>query len=707
MTEAPRPWQKTPATEPVASAQVKVSFFADAYAKSIESKKTSLESLRDRIARTNASEKKSLPWLKLAQFGETRSANGSLRHDANVLLISGIEVDYDGERIALNEAVRILKSAGLVALAYTSPSHTPDKPRWRILLPTSCDRPPAERTQLVARVNGLFGGQLAAESFTLSQAYFFGSVKSNPAHQTVVLDGEFIDLRGDLDEGAIGYDTPQINGHTTTVSSAPPGYIDAAVEALVAEALPPGRDRSKRFAHAVKTAIERGMSAADFESLCRANPQGCAQKYLPPERRRDELQKWIVKIWQLHAAVVERDAFGAEIVRQLLEGPHRRTTQALKTAITQVGEWVRGFGAAADPLIEDADEGEIIGRAQQGVLYGPMGTGKTAIANEIAVAVATGDGMGIQHLNEQSLYRSQKGRVLFAIYEDPFDFRRRMLALAKVRGVDLDVLNLAIVSADLNITKEKDRAALLERIRADVAVNGPPALLILDTVAAALGAESSNDDDVVGKLFAVSQSLVREYMSSVIFVAHPGKDETRGIAGSYRFAGNSDFILKTVKTSNGFRLVKDKDRNGAKRPLFDYTLSFIEVERTLSGKPRTGAVVGTMQACALGSLNQHVAPTAVVAPAEDIPKRKLSDRFKLALDTLAGLIINVGRPAPATLKLLGGAMVVGIAEWRDELLARAVIESDSKNPRQDFKRIKAGLAARRLIGERDEFVWLV
>ena len=131
-------------------------------------------------------------------------------------------------------------------------------------------------------------------------------------------------------------------------------------------------------------------------------------------------------------------------------------------AIVQVGEWVRNFGDAADPLIEDIDGGEIIGRAQQGVLYGPQGTGKTAVAIELAHAIATGSGMGIQHLTAEPVYRSMKGRVLFAIYEDPYDFRRRMIALAQVRGVDLDVLDWAIVSADLNVTREHDRASLLQ-----------------------------------------------------------------------------------------------------------------------------------------------------------------------------------------------------------------------------------------------------
>lgn len=139
--------------------------------------------------------------------------------------------------------------------------------------------------------------------------------------------------------------------------------------------------------------------------------------------------------------------------------------------IVQVGEWVQKFSNAADPLIEDADGGEIIGRAQQGVLYGPYGTGKTSVAMEFCLAVVSG-GMGRVPLSEQWLFPAQKGRVLYAIHEDPFDFRRRMLALAKTRGVDLNSLNWGMVGADKDITKEKDRAELLKEIRDDAAAHG-------------------------------------------------------------------------------------------------------------------------------------------------------------------------------------------------------------------------------------------
>ena len=73
-----------------------------------------------------------------------------------------------------------------------------------MLLPTSGPLAPGLRTGLVARLNGIVGGVLApTESFTLSQSFYYGSVDNNPNHQVRILDGDFIDLRADLDAGAI------------------------------------------------------------------------------------------------------------------------------------------------------------------------------------------------------------------------------------------------------------------------------------------------------------------------------------------------------------------------------------------------------------------------------------------------------------------------------------------------------------------------
>ena len=55
---------------------------------------------------------------------------------------------------------------------------------------------------LVARVNGLFGGKLAPESFDLSRAYLYGSVNGNPAHRVEVVDGgrEMPEWRSEMPE---------------------------------------------------------------------------------------------------------------------------------------------------------------------------------------------------------------------------------------------------------------------------------------------------------------------------------------------------------------------------------------------------------------------------------------------------------------------------------------------------------------------------
>ncbi|MBL6459397.1 DUF3987 domain-containing protein [Belnapia sp. T6] len=177
-----------------------VTFFGNAAAKSKREERFTLRSLASRVRTVTAPAKARLPWLKLARFGELKSDKNSLRHDANVLAISGIEGDYDGEKAPVATAVEKLTKAGVLAMVYTSPSHTEATPRWRVLCPTSGELPPQDRAKLLGRLNGLLEGVLSVESWTLSQGYYFGSIGSKPSHQVELVDGTPIDLLDDLDE---------------------------------------------------------------------------------------------------------------------------------------------------------------------------------------------------------------------------------------------------------------------------------------------------------------------------------------------------------------------------------------------------------------------------------------------------------------------------------------------------------------------------
>ena len=186
-----------------------VTFFVDRFTRTKTQEVVTLRALIDRLKTTRAATKAELPWLKLAQFGDTRTDKGSLRHDGNLLHIDGVEADYDAEKITIDHARATLADAGIASIIYTSPSHTEDTPRWRVLCPTSKTMQPCDRSALVARLNGLFVGALAGESFTLSQSYYYGSVSNNPSHEVVAIDGKAIDLATELDEGAVGKVKPE------------------------------------------------------------------------------------------------------------------------------------------------------------------------------------------------------------------------------------------------------------------------------------------------------------------------------------------------------------------------------------------------------------------------------------------------------------------------------------------------------------------
>jgi predicted P-loop ATPase len=212
--------------EGIAEAEVYVTYFFTPGANRLTTETLSLAGLRERVLNVSAREKAKLPWLKLAKFGTKRTDKNSLRHDGNVLEITGIELDYDIEQISFDNAVKAVEAMGIHALLYTSASHTPDKPRWRVLAPTSRPCAPELRYRLVARLNGFLKATLKveviakSESFALSQSFYYGWVCDSPKpdHRAEVVYGSFIDQRDDLAAFEAGGGPPTKDGDRTTGS---------------------------------------------------------------------------------------------------------------------------------------------------------------------------------------------------------------------------------------------------------------------------------------------------------------------------------------------------------------------------------------------------------------------------------------------------------------------------------------------------------
>jgi len=207
-----------------------VTIFPSKLAKTQERRQMALVQLADLIRDTRAPNKDDLPWLKLARFGTLMSDKGCLRHDNNVIALSGVVVDYDGEKCAIEDAAERLDKAGVEALLYTTASHTETAPRWRVVCRFSTELTPRDHYAMVARLNGLLNGILAEESFTLSQAYYFGSTNGHPPQTIHVHGTQYLDQADVLDEVAIG--KANGNGADHRANIKPEASIEDIREAL-------------------------------------------------------------------------------------------------------------------------------------------------------------------------------------------------------------------------------------------------------------------------------------------------------------------------------------------------------------------------------------------------------------------------------------------------------------------------------------------
>src|SRR4051794_37013365 len=100
-----------------------LTLFADVRAQTMRAASMTLDEMGWHARVTTASSKVPLPLWKLATSGNWRSPSGALRHNGNVISITGLEADYDGETVGIDEAIETAEKIGLRSLLYTSPSN--------------------------------------------------------------------------------------------------------------------------------------------------------------------------------------------------------------------------------------------------------------------------------------------------------------------------------------------------------------------------------------------------------------------------------------------------------------------------------------------------------------------------------------------------------------------------------------------------------
>ncbi len=683
-----------------------VTFFKNFAAAEKAESRTTLRGLLPRLVSTTRDHKDKLPWLKLARFGNTKTPRiqqddgkwkgGSLRHDENMLGVSGIEGDYDHEILTVDEALAILRSAGLAAVIYTSPSHTEDKQRWRVLCPLSRDYDPPERDRFMARLNGLFQGSLSRESFARSQSYYYGSVNKSPSHRVEIVDGDALDLRPDLDATAVG------RASEKNVTPRPASTGEAAInagpycQAVLRSALERVRSAADGTKH--HTLRDQARLLGGFAHAGNWTRETIVSELLSvlPDSAKDRKAAQNTAEWGFDAGVsapldVPPPKDNVVPIRPPEPPPHDQIPDepgpddpivipAAKAHGPPALVWFDDIQPSLDAL--DFVEGLLIEEGA-GVVYGESNAGKTFWTTDLALHVAAGMKWNGREVDQ--------GGVVYCVLEGGIGFANRVSAWRTAKGIS--GIPFAARQSSLNLLDPAvDMDALIDLINeAGSTIKMPIKLIVIDTLARAFAGGNENASEDMGALVQNMDRLRRETGACVLFVHHSGKDQAKGSRGhsSLRAAIDTEIEVVASEESDEKTATVVKQRDLPKGGVFGFKLEVVELGQNRRGKPVTTCLVTPIE--------------DVTAPTKQRRNTPMSDNTKMGLLAFDKAVTISGAYLPNTSEYPPKTYATTEDSWRREFYQLS--GEKPEHARVYFNRAKSALIGGQTINQRNGFVW--
>ena len=218
------------------------------------------------------------------------------------------------------------------------------------------------------------------------------------------------------------------------------------------------------------------------------------------------------------------------------------------------------------------------------VMYGPSGVGKSFIAYDLALCIATG--------TRWHNCAVEQGPVCILAGEGHNGIGRRVAAWSKHRKVGVtDETPLFISRKAVRLMSQAAAQILAEEIEKAVAVFGrPPSLVVVDTLARNFEGDENSSKDV-GAFIDTVDALVRKRWPkcSILIVHHTGHDSTRA-RGSSALKSGVDQEFAISKRGPGMTLdctkMKDAETPAGKA----FKIKQIDLGLDRNGIPMNGAV---------------------------------------------------------------------------------------------------------------------
>ncbi len=183
------------------------------------------------------------------------------------------------------------------------------------------------------------------------------------------------------------------------------------------------------------------------------------------------------------------------------------------------------------------------------VLYGPPGVGKSFVALDMALRVATGTRWHGHQL-------ITAGPVLYIAGEGANGLADRIDAWKDLTHTYGDPTGLAVVPAAVNLLEPTDVADLCRYI-----ARTRPTLVVVDTLARCTPGAEENSSRDMGLAVVALDAIRTAARSCVLAVHHAGKVLEAGLRGHSSLLGAADTVLRLTGTEHVLQLDQEKQKH--------------------------------------------------------------------------------------------------------------------------------------------------
>ncbi|MDB5433539.1 MAG: hypothetical protein JWP35_4655 [Caulobacter sp.] len=204
------------------------------------------------------------------------------------------------------------------------------------------------------------------------------------------------------------------------------------------------------------------------------------------------------------------------------------------------------------------------------ILYGASTVGKSFLVLWLCLRIALG-----KHVMG---HRTKQAGALYVAAEGQNGMRKRIKAIREKYGISSELFQF--IGASLNLLDDAHVEALItaaqeadEEMRTATGIG--LGIIVIDTTSASMPGGNENAGEDMSRIMTNGQKIGTAVGALVMFVAHPGKDETRGVRGWSGQFGNVDAVYKIQKSDLDPKLkvgVVEKLKDGPDGERFAYRL---------------------------------------------------------------------------------------------------------------------------------------